>query len=1034
MATAQVIEINSTAGIEEALSLFDYYALVEGDIEITNVSNESIFLTITSIRTEVPESWDNDESDFTQFFVEDLQLAPAEEYSNRTGSLVQVNEYTDITAFNQVIKVTAKDELGNVLEEKQHELLYEIYAADLVSPTFRILDQNFIELADTIYFPVEVGDPFSREFLSQININMNDEWNLERPITWEPQEIILENIEVLECWHDDPFSLEPDKSWCKGDTVNWISTLISFAELSGTLGQSNDYRIEILVHVYDKEDSLNSSQTIRFIGADADCINGTQVDLVINPERSVYLCPGSDLSLMARVGFPNITWRDQSNNTTTTGSSFMLTDIQENTSIYITSRDENGCLFYDHFDIYIEERYEQFIETPSGEDYIESCAGQAITMTAISGYDDVIWFNELTGETFFGPELTYTPLLEEAYFQVKAIANDGCTVFQYINIYVNPDGVYERIIDIDDWISICVGGILQLEAPLDYGNVMWLVESTGQIYTGNEVIIENILEYTTIQITADSELSGCAVYQQFTVQPEYNNSDELVDGSDFPVCSGSSITITANDGFNDIQWLVLNTSTEESGPSLTLSNISNYIEIMVTGRAQDGCLTSQYISVYPEDEEIYDENVLASPILETCRILTLQASSAYTDIEWHVHNYRNNEYEITFGNSIDLDYSEFLEIDNAYLMLKGRNADGCLVFQEIEIPFKQAEETQLIDLSNLDNDCNWTELSLSTISSYEVYRWEYKGTYSNDPMQIIQNDGSEVRLLVVDDSGCVFRDSYYPSDNYISAPELCVVTSDELTSQNTILWEDPMVNAGSIVYYKILREGNISNEFDSIGRVEFAEKNRFEDTEADNRQQAYRYQVVGIDKCGKESTLSNIHKTIHLTINLGTSNNINLIWDQYNGISYAQVRILRGTSANNLEEFIVLPSTVISFTDQNPPNGDVFYQIEIPTIVDCVIQRVPLTIKSNVAGIMYDSTNEEKNNINIYPNPVKDILTVETGAKGQVQLLDNTGRIHNIMEVKNGSNNLDVSTLANGLYFIRWYQGEKVSLSKFIKL
>lgn len=86
------------------------------------------------------------------------------------------------------------------------------------------------------------------------------------------------------------------------------------------------------------------------------------------------------------------------------------------------------------------------------------------------------------------------------------------------------------------------------------------------------------------------------------------------------------------------------------------------------------------------------------------------------------------------------------------------------------------------------------------------------------------------------------------------------------------------------------------------------------------------------------------------------------------------------------------------------------------------------------------ATNENhiKNNILVYPNPVKDYLTVDFNSeklvKARYQLFDGTGRIINQGDLKNLKNDINTSTLSAGLYMLTISsEGKNVKTFKIIK-
>lgn len=84
-----------------------------------------------------------------------------------------------------------------------------------------------------------------------------------------------------------------------------------------------------------------------------------------------------------------------------------------------------------------------------------------------------------------------------------------------------------------------------------------------------------------------------------------------------------------------------------------------------------------------------------------------------------------------------------------------------------------------------------------------------------------------------------------------------------------------------------------------------------------------------LDTCGVESALSKPHKSMHVTANLGTSGENNLIWSHYVGFPFSSYYIYRGTSPSNLQQLGTIQSNLNSYTDLAPPSGVVFYRVTV---------------------------------------------------------------------------------------------------------
>ncbi len=273
---------------------------------------------------------------------------------------------------------------------------------------------------------------------------------------------------------------------------------------------------------------------------------------------------------------------------------------------------------------------------------------------------------------------------------------------------------------------------------------------------------------------------------------------------------------------------------------------------------------------------------------------------------------------------------------------------------------------------------------------------------------------------------------------------ICMVSVSE-TGHNIVVWEKPDINV--ISGFKIYRESNFANMYDSIGYVPYTETAVFEDANSEPTTKAYRYKIGTVTTYnGAETDLSGEHKTIHLTINKGIGNSWNLIWSAYEGLDISTYKLYKGTSADNMTFLTDIAGTLTSYTDQNSTEGDVFYQIEMILEDACNPEVAKPLLKSTKAGSFYSSTKsniansanastdinkiiEDKNFI--YPNPVENTLYFKNSkALNEFEIYSIQGAL-----IKQGvlNTSIDVSNLQSGLYHIRVKNDEKWESFRFIK-
>ena len=266
----------------------------------------------------------------------------------------------------------------------------------------------------------------------------------------------------------------------------------------------------------------------------------------------------------------------------------------------------------------------------------------------------------------------------------------------------------------------------------------------------------------------------------------------------------------------------------------------------------------------------------------------------------------------------------------------------------------------------------------------------------------------------------------------LSEPHLCMVTSDE-DGYNRILWEDPVETEG-ITHYEVYR--NTSGQYDLVGSIEFNEFNELTDKDADPRVQAYTYRVQALDDCGNRSPFSNEHKTIHLVMGQGLNGSINLSWGTYVGQTYDQVIIYRGTTPDNLEVLATVSATSFSYTDVDPPAGDVYYQLEIVGEFNCNTGRSLFSLKSNIIDNLVTSSIETVTDFDgsIYPNPVQDQVTITLKEDMQMIVYSLNGQLFLSENLEQGINQVSTSHLQSGVYYIELMSGAKRYTQRIVKM
>jgi hypothetical protein len=236
---------------------------------------------------------------------------------------------------------------------------------------------------------------------------------------------------------------------------------------------------------------------------------------------------------------------------------------------------------------------------------------------------------------------------------------------------------------------------------------------------------------------------------------------------------------------------------------------------------------------------------------------------------------------------------------------------------------------------------------------------------------------------------------------------------------NTVIWEP--ITSDVITEYVVLKESNFADQYEVIGTVPYGSDGIFEDVNSNSAVQASRYKIAITDVCENTSNASNLHKTIHLTTNLGLNNTINLIWSHYEGTEFGSYNIYRGPNTNDFTLLGTIASNLNSYTDVNPLSGQAYYFIEVDGIA-CDPSRSIETSKSNIINYEFIGVNEVPTpNFSIYPNPANEHITLQCDPAliGQEYVVyDVVGRVVMKGRIAHTAEILDIKHWSAGAYVV----------------
>ena len=330
--------------------------------------------------------------------------------------------------------------------------------------------------------------------------------------------------------------------------------------------------------------------------------------------------------------------------------------------------------------------------------------------------------------------------------------------------------------------------------------------------------------------------------------------------------------------------------------------------------------------------------------------------------------------------------------------------------------------------------CNNDPLAISVSDTVYCYTTSLSATPGFT--SYLWSTGDTTQTIVVDTGGVYsvrgIKSSNCPSESAITIPnplqpfsgeQICMVTFDSISGRNTILFDKTLnVGTDSISIYRL---DNLSSLYVKIHSLGINEPGIFTDNGAIPAQQSYQYKISAKDTCGKESALSEVHRTILLQANPGFNHAVNLLWNPYLGFGYSNFEIYRKTDVRG--DFILLanvPNNTYAFTDLNPPTGTIYYQIRITREAPCTIGGSQYTLVcSNIITVGNIGIDElQANSFTVCPNPADDKLTIKTIgqlAGSTYSISDPAGKKLMTGKLTAEISTIDISQLSRGIYLLK---------------
>lgn len=764
------------------------------------------------------------------------------------------------------------------------------------------------------------------------------------------------------------------------------------------------------------------------------------------------------------------TWDSGNTDSTATGlsSGMHLIDVT----------DANGCLYEDSVFLSQPSDISILVDTTNNLCFGEVNGALDITVSGGTGVYSYSWNNNATTQDIQN--------LAAGFYTVVVTDNNGCS--KVINAQITQPSSINLGLSItnNSCFGDCNGSI---EATISGGTSPYLYDwsngSTNNIVNnlcagnyqvevtdvnGCTAVDNNIqvgdgtplsLNITTTPTDCDTALGTASVYASGGVLPySYLWSNGSINASTTDLAGGlHAVTVSDNAGCSITETFGVNNN---GGPQISLNSLSNNvcgnqangsIDIEVSGGSapytyqwstnnltQDiSNLSSGPYEVTVRDAnncittglfEIVGPNPISVSIVSSDATCNTSDGSASVVVSGGVSPY---QYSWSNGGTS----SSIQNLNSGIYSVIVNDAAGCqdsiaAIINDNGAPSISVDQITPISCANTTGS-----VFITASGANNSYLWS-NGATTED---LIGVSPGTYDLSVTDLNGCMSLIVVEISDSIPPTPPICLVTVNDTTNTNLLVWEKDL--GQDIAYYNIYRESSQAGVFNLVRTQPFSDLSQWTDSIANPMVRGWRYGLTAVNSCGVESEFSDVHKTMHLTINQGLQGVYNLIWDEYEGFGYGSYDIYRHTNQSGLLLINTIPASLTSYTDNySGGTGGLYYLVEVIPPSTCTSEKAidhnstrsnKNTISGNIEELSISVTSSYE--FNLFPNPMGETLIISTNHNDnyKIELCDVNGRT---LLISNhvGSSQIDVNHLHKGIYFVKIIiNNENIQTLKVIK-
>ncbi len=487
------------------------------------------------------------------------------------------------------------------------------------------------------------------------------------------------------------------------------------------------------------------------------------------------------------------------------------------------------------------------------------------------------------------------------------------------------------------------------------------------------------------------------------------------------VCAGTNATLVAAPPTLTYSWV--------SGPA-TNTYITGAAGIYtVTGTNGNNCSTTKTVNLIVN--ALPNVGATANPTAVCASSTLILTGSGATSYTWS--NGSTNGVAFTPSGS------------NTYTVT-GKDGNNCVNTKTITV---NALSNPTLSISGNTLVCLNTTKTF-TANGANTYTWS-PGAITTNTFSILTNTTTTtytVNGTAV--NGCKNKKTLILNLVIPVTPDICEVTVDSLSNYNEIYWDKTLYN--NVDSFIVYRETTIGN-YSRIAAVSYTALSMYTDTNrtigvinGNPNISHNRYKLQILDSCGNYGVKSPYHSTIFIQDQL----NGNFNWDNY-AIEGTSVTPVTAYTLKRRDTGTGIDATIGSSGGSSATDPTYFSYNAFPQYTwyvdaqgfSCNATFKTMAIKNKTKS---NSTNERlatnitknnayPNNVSIFPNPVKDNVSVKfTALHGEkiIQIKNMLGQLLLQETTQNDVVLLDISHLNKGIYFVNIELNNKTVLVKKI--